>query len=106
MDPTAFIIKTVGGPYQQGGLPDLLLCMKGVFVGIEAKNSDTADPTPRQEDALRRIHAAGGLALVARPSYLSPRGSDEWSSPLHEDIFLGIYNALWRTETPKRRGGQ
>ena len=41
--PTAWVFHPVGGPYQETGVPDLVICADGWFVGIEIKN-----PRPRR----------------------------------------------------------
>ena len=63
----------VGGPYQRPGVPDLILCVCGAFVGLELKNphpgeSETAArerATALQEHEIRGINAAGGTGRVA-----------------------------------------
>jgi hypothetical protein len=71
--PTAYIIHPVGGPYQEPGIPDLLLCIEGLFVGIELKNIGPGEShnhavertTDQQRRHIRRINAAGGVAGTA-----------------------------------------
>lgn len=49
----------------KNGVPDLLVCWFGRFVGIEVKVGRNK-PTALQEINLRRINQAGGWSLVAR----------------------------------------
>lgn len=35
--PDAWCLKVAGGPYQRSGVPDLLVCVNGRLVGLEAK---------------------------------------------------------------------
>jgi hypothetical protein len=42
---------------------DYLLCVSGLFVGVEAK-APGKTPTPRQHETIRRIEAAGGRVFV------------------------------------------
>lgn len=49
--------------FQEIGIPDLLCCMYGRFVGIEVKQ--LGEPLrPRQRKVLNEIFAAGGVAAV------------------------------------------
>jgi len=54
-----------GGPMSPKGVPDLICCQEGRFVGIEVKTK-TGRVSPEQEEFIRRINDAGGLAFVAR----------------------------------------
>jgi hypothetical protein len=60
------------------GIPDILACLHGRFIGIEAKAGKNK-PTDLQTLNLKRIDAAGGLALVI----------NEGNLPLLEDILDG-----------------
>lgn len=63
----AWFLKTWGGGYQRSGIPDLLICWKGKFIGIELK-TDIGKPSPLQIHELKSIEEAGGIALILRPS--------------------------------------
>lgn len=68
--PTAWIFKVVGGPFQMSGVPDLLVCVEGLLVGLEVKfqrpgesrNAALSRVTQRQAAVIRDIRAAGGTA--------------------------------------------
>ena len=62
--PGVYVRKIAGGPYQASGVPDLLVCYKGMFVGIEMKQPGRR-PSRIQEVELGRIQSAGGVAGVA-----------------------------------------
>lgn len=70
--PDAWIIKTHGNPYQQAGLPDLLVLTGGTLVALEVKcqqpgESDWAARsrvTTLQRVTLDAIERAGGVAAV------------------------------------------
>ena len=62
----AWFLKTWGGGYQRNGIPDLLICWKGKFIGIELK-TDIGKPSPLQLHELNEIEKAGGIALILRP---------------------------------------
>jgi len=63
--PEAIVIKLHGGPYQQAGLPDLLVVIRGRAVFLEVKRPGGA-LTPLQEHTIARLRAAGALAEVVR----------------------------------------
>ena len=52
------------------GIPDILACLKGRFIGIEAKAGNNK-PTDLQTLNLKRIDEAGGLAMVVNETNLS-----------------------------------
>lgn len=56
-------------PFQAGmgraGIPDIICCVNGRFVGIECKAGNNVT-TALQNKELAAIHAAGGFAFVAR----------------------------------------
>lgn len=61
----AWWFKTHGGAFQRNGIPDLIACYRGWFLGIEVKN-DKGRPSRLQQHELQCIKDAGGLGLVAR----------------------------------------
>ncbi len=60
----SFKIQGSEESFQEVGIPDLLVCYRGRFIGIEVKMPGE-EPTPKQLAVLRRIERAGGIALVA-----------------------------------------
>jgi len=58
----AWWFKPSMGFYGKVGVPDIVACLAGRFVGIEAKRRGKL-PTPIQAQRLREINAAGGIAL-------------------------------------------
>jgi hypothetical protein len=59
----SFKIHGEEGSYQEAGIPDLLVCYRGRFIGLEVKLPGNT-PSPLQEKVLREIKAAGGIAEV------------------------------------------
>lgn len=57
--------KIVGSEesHQEVGIPDLLICYRGVFIGAEVKQPG-AKLRPAQRVVLREIYDAGGIAAV------------------------------------------
>ena len=64
----AWLLKTWGGGFQRSGIPDLLICYKGRFIGIELK-AEKGKVSELQDRELRLIRNAGGMGFVVRPSH-------------------------------------
>lgn len=70
--PDAWAFKVHGSPYQMTGVPDLVICVQGRFIGAEVKHPKPGESrehaigraTPGQMFQLRRIRAAGGAGAV------------------------------------------
>ena len=58
----AFYFMPATGGYGKSGVPDIVACFKGKFIGIECKAGNNK-PTPLQLKALRDIELAGGISL-------------------------------------------
>jgi len=58
-----FWFVTHGSPLQMSGLPDIVGCWNGRFVGLEVKVPGQK-PTDLQAHRLREITSAGGIAGV------------------------------------------
>ena len=56
-----FFWKEHGGPYGTSGVPDIICCYKGRFLGLEAKLPG-GKLTELQKRALDKINRAGGIA--------------------------------------------
>ncbi len=61
--PRAFVYKAADK--FTSGIPDLLICLDGMFVGVELKTA-TGKTTKIQDYTLAKIAAAGGRTAVAR----------------------------------------
>lgn len=59
----AYYFYPVTGGYGRSGVPDIVACWQGRFIGIECKAGDNTT-TPLQEKNLREIKENGGIALV------------------------------------------
>lgn len=65
--PGSWLVKIHGGPFQAAGIPDLVGCIEGRFVGLEVKlPDDSSQATPLQSRTLAGIRRAGGLGAVVR----------------------------------------
>jgi len=59
----AYYFYPVSGGYGMSGVPDIVVCFLGRFIGIECK-AGTNKPTALQEVNLNNIREQGGIALV------------------------------------------
>lgn len=64
-----FIKYWGGGQFTKVGVPDILVCLKGHFIGIEVK-AEAGRPTPIQLANLNDIERAGGYAILLYPDML------------------------------------
>lgn len=60
-----FCFKVHGGPTMEAGLPDIICCANGLFIGLETKLPETRkNVSPKQEHVHGKIRAASGVAVV------------------------------------------
>ncbi len=61
-----FCFKVHGTALVMSGLPDVICCAEGLFIGIETKHEETREGTSVTQDLRRdQIRAAGGVYRVA-----------------------------------------
>lgn len=63
----AWYVKFFANSYTKVGVPDILACVNGYFVGIEVK-AQNGKPSELQLYNIRKIRQAGGFAVVLYPS--------------------------------------
>lgn len=66
-----FCFKIHGGPTMMAGLPDIIVCAEGVFVGLETKMPENRkDVSLRQKVTHQQIRERGGgyVAVVCSPA--------------------------------------
>src|SRR5690606_7265756 len=59
----AWYLKVHGSAYQRSGVPDIIACVNGKFVGIEVKKPGGI-VSPLQKAKIKKIQKAGGIAFV------------------------------------------
>ena len=59
----AYYFYPVTGGFGRSGVPDIVCCLAGNFIGIECKAGDNK-PTALQHKNLEEIQSAGGFAFV------------------------------------------
>ena len=70
----AYYFKVWGGGFQQSGIPDVVACKNGIFIGIELKSS-TGKPSELQKYNIKQINESGGVGII-----LFPEGFEEFKS--------------------------
>lgn len=61
-----FIKYWGGGSYTKAGIPDLLVCCNGYFLGVELK-AEHGRPTELQKWNIEQIKKAGGIGIILYP---------------------------------------
>lgn len=81
----AWHVKFFANSFTKSGIPDILACVNGYFVGIEVK-AQNGKPSELQLYNVRKIREAGGFAWIVYPSgyeklksYLKSLKSDTFS---------------------------
>lgn len=60
-----FVFKNHGSSHMMAGLPDLVACVDGLFLGMEVKHPETREDTsPRQKLVHSMIQRSGGACVV------------------------------------------
>ncbi len=60
-----FAFKVHGGAMMMAGLPDIIACVDGKFVGLETKMPDKrGNVSPRQEYVHAKIRDSGGTVFI------------------------------------------
>lgn len=60
-----FCFKIHGGPTMMAGLPDIVVCADGLFIGLETKLPETRSHTSVRQDYVHgAIRQSGGVAAV------------------------------------------
>jgi hypothetical protein len=60
-----FCFKVHGSEHMMAGLPDVIACVGGIFVGMETKHPETRrDTSPRQDFVHNSIRLSGGFVRV------------------------------------------
>lgn len=65
LKPELWFYKHAASPMMPAGIPDIICCYKGVFIGFEVKNA-TYQQSPAQKVAEELINQAGGIYALVR----------------------------------------
>ena len=80
--PEGWAFKVHGSEYQTAGVPDILACYRGLFLGIETKMPGNK-PSTIQDYIMGKIRKAEGLVLVA----YSLKDVQEWVQHIDAQYF-------------------
>lgn len=61
-----YYFKFFANAFTPVGIPDIIACVNGRFVGIEVK-AENGRPSELQKYNVERIKASGGIALIVYP---------------------------------------
>lgn len=85
----AWYVKFFANRMTKDGIPDILACVNGYFVGIEVK-AQNGHPSDLQKYHCNKIREAGGFAFIVYPS-----GWDEFKK-----IIEGLHRETYSREMP------
>ena len=88
-----YIKYWAGSQFTKAGVPDILACVNGYFVGIEVK-AQQGKPSELQLYNIDKIREAGGFAMVLYPSAF-PKFKD-FIHQLKQDCFTRESEVIWK----------
>jgi hypothetical protein len=83
----AFKIHGSGEGFQEIGIPDILACYQGRFIGLEVKMPG-GRVSPKQEQILKQIETAGGIAAVVTSVHEAKKALDR-AIPIEVAAWIG-----------------
>lgn len=89
----AWFVKFFANSYTKSGIPDILACVNGYFVGIEVK-AQNGRPSELQLHNVKKIREAGGFAIVLYPSGFEK--FKQFIVDLSHDNFSRDMEEIWR----------
>lgn len=89
----AWHVKFFANSYTKSGIPDILACVNGYFVGIEVK-AQNGKPSELQLYNVNKIREAGGFAMVLYPSGFAK--FKEFIIELKKDNFTREMEEIWK----------
>lgn len=67
IDPHGWFVKIWGGGYQKAGIPDLIICINGIFITCETK-SVSGKASDLQKKNTSMINEGGGIGIILYPA--------------------------------------
>lgn len=89
----AWYVKFFANSFTKSGIPDVLACVNGYFVGVEVK-AQNGKPSELQLYNVRKIKEAGGFAMVLYPSAFDR--FKRFITDLNNDIFNRDMEVIWK----------
>ena len=84
-------VKTWSNGIQREGIPDLIICVNGFFLGVEVK-AKNGRPTELQKWNVKKIKEAGGIAIILYPDQF-----DQFKELIYL-LKLGFHNNAQRAQ--------
>lgn len=85
-----YIKYWAGASYTKTGVPDILVCCNGYFLGVELK-APNGKPSPLQIHNLKKIDEAGGFGILLYPNQFELFKSFV-DCIINDDFINAIYN--------------
>lgn len=86
-------MKYFANSFTKVGIPDILACVNGYFVGIEIK-AQKGKPSELQLYNVKKIREAGGFAMILYPSAFPI--FKKFILDLKKDIFTRDSEVIWK----------
>lgn len=67
VEQIGWFTKIWGGGYQKSGIPDLILCVNGIFISCELKASK-GRPSDLQKMNTARVNQSNGIGIILYPN--------------------------------------
>lgn len=61
-----YVRKVTQGPYSEGGIADLMVVIRGKYIGLEVKRPVVGQPSKLQLENKRLVESAGGAYAIVR----------------------------------------
>ena len=86
-DERCWFVKFFANAYTKSGIPDLLVCCNGFFVGVEVK-APNGKPSELQKRNVRKINQYGGFAVILYPDQF-----DDFKEMIHRLNRANLFGA-------------
>jgi hypothetical protein len=80
LEPVGWYFKVWGGGFQKAGIPDMILCVKGMFMAVELK-AQRGRPSDLQILNINRIDECDGVSC-----FLYPSGLEQFKQDLEQFV--------------------
>lgn len=97
-EQNCWYLKTWSNGIQRSGIPDIIACINGWFIGIEVK-AENGKISELQKHEIKTIHEANGIAIVLFPDQFEE--FKELVECLKEDEYL---YACWHAGEINKKG--
>ena len=88
-----YFVKFFANGYTKSGVPDILACVNGYFVGIEVK-AQNGKPSKLQLYNVDKIRESGGFAMILYPSAFHK--FKDFVKCLKEECYTHDVERIWK----------